>query len=106
MADGEPTIDVDQDLEARIVQVPGLHQRALEIATEIASIAQTSAPFDSGDYAGGIGAQATTGGARVFASDPNSAHVEFGVPTQGQPAHWTLRAAAEAAGYTFRKGRG
>jgi len=76
---------------------------AMDAARKVAAIAQSNAPRESGDYAGGIEVQETPHGARVFASDPKSAFIEFGVPGRNQPARWILRNAAIAAGLKFTK---
>ena len=76
----------------------------MSAAEKIAGIAKSSAPVGvTGNYSAGIKAEKTKRGARVFASARESAFVEFGVPSQGQPAQFILRRAAEAAGFKFRK---
>jgi hypothetical protein len=99
-------VDLSPDLEANVEKLPELITNAVEAADKIAAIAISSAPVVSGDYAAGISVEKTKRGARVFASTRDSAFVEFGVPSQGQSAHFTLRRAAEAAGFKFtKKGR-
>ncbi|TFB96527.1 MULTISPECIES: hypothetical protein [unclassified Cryobacterium] len=73
------------------------------VATQIASVARSNAPESSGDYGASIVAEKTKGGARVYSSSDHAAHVEFGVPSQGQAAHFTFRRAADALGLTFKK---
>lgn len=96
-------IAIDGDVDIKALDAPGLQDSAMEMAKRIASIAQSTAPVESGDYAGSIVAEKTKHGARVFAGDYKSAWIEFGIPSQGKPAHFNLRRAVEAAGYGFRK---
>lgn len=97
----EPNPNIDE--EARGLSIVGAS--AEEAAEKIAAIARSDAPHETGEYAAGIVVQKTKTGARVFASDYKSAWIEFGVPSQGQPARFVLRRAVEAAGFKFKKGR-
>lgn len=96
-------VDIDGDVDERVSGMVEVTDTAFEVATKVADIARSTAPVDSGDYAAGIIVQKHRSGARVLAQDPNSAHVEFGVPGRNQPATWNLREAAEAAGLKFKK---
>ena len=99
-------VDLIADIDAEVAKVPELIVDAFEGAKKIAEAAKALAPVGlTGDYSAGITAQKTKQGARVFASARESAFVEFGVPAHGQPAHFTLRRAAEAVGFKFRKGK-
>lgn len=99
----EFTVHIDDDLDAKVEDAEGLKDAALQMAERIADIARSTAPVLSGAYAAGIDVQETKYGARVYSSDPKSAWIEFGVPSQGKPAHFNLRRAVDAAGYKFRK---
>jgi hypothetical protein len=96
-------LELDPDIDEKVAKVPELLTNSKEAAEQIADIARGTAPVKSGAYVDGIEVQETKSGARVFASDYKSAWIEFGVPSQGQPAHFNLRKAAESAGYEFRK---
>ncbi len=102
MAEGF-NIQVDGDIDVRALGAEGLQDKAMEMANRIVDIAHGTAPVESGDYAASIVAEKTKHGARVYAGDYKSAWIEFGVPSQGQPARFNLRRAVEAAGYSFRK---
>ncbi len=94
----------DAELERAIAQFPELKEAALSAADKIASIARANGPVGaSHDYVDGIDVEETKTGARVVASAPVSAFVEFGVPTYGQPARFNLRQAVVTAGYKFTK---
>jgi hypothetical protein len=86
-----------------VKKLPVVMVSAHDAAEKIAQVARDTAPVLTGAYQAGIVVQDTKGGARVFASDYKSAWVEFGIPSRGQAAHFTLRRAAEVAGYTFKK---
>ena len=105
-SEGNLQIDIDDDVDKRAAMEPVVKETALEAAERVATIARETAPQLTGNYASGIGVQPIKTGARVFASDYKSAWIEFGVPSRGQPAHWILRRAAEAAGLKFRKRKG
>jgi hypothetical protein len=99
-------LDLAPDLDKNVERVPELITNAYDAAEKIAGIAVSIAPVGAtGDYVAGITVEKTKRGARVLAAARESAFVEFGVPSQGQPAHFTLRRAAEAAGFKFRKGK-
>lgn len=76
-----------------------------EVAEAIVEHAKTLAPHDTGDYRDGIEADAGIDGevavGRVNANDWKSGLLEFG--TENEPAHATLRRAAEAEGLTVQK---
>ncbi|MFF1633971.1 hypothetical protein [Leifsonia sp. NPDC058248] len=95
-------LDLIPDLDMKVGKLPEVIASAEPIARKIAEIARSTAPFESGDYQDGIEVQTTKHGARVLASDPKSAWIEFGVPSRGIPAKWNLRRAAEALGLKFR----
>jgi hypothetical protein len=94
------------DLDEKVAHMPEVVDAGFEAATKIADAARALAPVLSGDYEAGIEVQKTKSGARVLASSADSAFVEFGVPSQGQRAHFTLRRAVEAAGFKFKKRKG
>jgi hypothetical protein len=96
-------LELEPDLDEKVAKVPELLTDSKAAAEQIADIARGTAPVVSGEYVDGIEVQETKSGARVFASAPVSAFVEFGVPSQGQVAHFNLRKAAESAGYEFKK---
>lgn len=96
-------VTVDGDIDLKALDAPELQAQAIEMANKIAAIARSTAPVESGDYQGSIVVEKTKHGARVYAGDYKSAWIEFGVPSQGKPAHFNLRRAVEAAGYGFRK---
>lgn len=96
----EPNPNIDEE----VGKLPAIATSSMEAAEKIADIARHTAPVESGDYEAGIIVQKTKTGARVFASDYKSAWIEFGVPSEGQPARFNLRRAVEAAGYRFKKG--
>lgn len=98
-------IKLDPDLNNKIVHLPEIETAALAIAEKIADAARANAPVDSGRYSAGISVQKTKTGARVFASDQKSAWIEFGIPSQGKPAQFILRKAAQASGFKFKKRR-
>jgi hypothetical protein len=105
-SEGDLSIDIDDDIDERVAEEKVVKETAFDIAERVAAIARETAPHMSGDYAAGIEAQVTKTGARVYADDYKSAWIEFGIPSRGQPAHWILRRAAEAAGLKFKKKRG
>ena len=113
LTEGDVQIDIDDDVDEKVLRVPEVRVETQVVAEKIADIARQSAPHESGDYAAGIVVQASNSRSllsyanfRVFASDFKSAWIEFGIPSRGQPAHWILRRAAEAAGMKFRKRKG
>lgn len=71
-------------------------------ADQIADVAKANAPVDTGAYQKGIGAELRPGGAAVVTKDQKSSWIEFGIPGRGIPARWTLRNAAEQAGYKLK----
>lgn len=97
------TITLNGNVEEEIAFVPEMQTICLKVANEIADIARTTAPVVSSGYVDGITVQKTEHYARVLATADDSAFVEFGVPSQGQAAHFTLRRAVDAAGYKFGK---
>ena len=105
MAD-DVTVDLVPDLDEKVGHLPEVKTASMETARKVAQIARENAPRETGAYADGILVQETKSGARVFASDPKSAWIEFGVPGRNQPARWVLRRAAEAAGLKFVKRKG
>lgn len=92
-----------EGFEEEVGKLPEIDTSAREAAEKIAAMAQDMAPVVSGDYKAGIIVQKTKSGYRVFASDPKSAWIEFGVPSDNEPAKFVLRRATEAAGYSFAK---
>lgn len=101
--DDEPQFEPAPDLDEKVIELPLVGAKAVDVANHIAEVARDTAPEESGEYAEGIVVQKTKTGARVWASDFKSAWLEFGVPSRGVPARFILRRAVEAAGYTFRK---
>lgn len=100
-------LDLVPDLDRKVAELAEVKAVALPIAEKIADRARSTAPHESGDYEASIQAEATPGGARVFASDYKAAWIEFGVPSQGVPAKFNIRSAAESLGLKFRgKGGG
>ena len=109
------TITIHEDeLDRSLKNLPELGDSALAVAEKIAAVARATAPVGSGSYAAGITVQPFRGGARVFATDPKSAWVEFGVPGHldwGEtvdpiPATHNLRRAAESLGLSFKTHHG
>jgi hypothetical protein len=99
-------IELVPDLDKSVEKIPEVVTECMVGAERIAAIAvSTAAIGETGDYVAGIDTEKTKSGARVIARARESAFVEFGVPSQGQAAHFTLRRAAESAGYKFRKGK-
>ena len=99
-------IDLDPDLDAKIQDMIAKGDAPLAIAENIARTARANAPVLTGAYRDGITAKKTPHGAAVIASDEKSSWVEFGIPSQGQPAQFNLRRAVDATGYKFSKGHG
>jgi hypothetical protein len=104
--DEHVTIALDPDLEKEVAKLIAKGDDALKVAKAIAEVARSNAPHESGDYAAGIRAEKTKGGARVIAADYKSAWIEFGVPSRGIPAQFNLRRAVDAVGLKFRKRKG
>jgi len=102
----ELNINLTSTVEKDVCDLVAKTDTPMQMAEKVASAARASAPVVTGAYLAGIVVQKTPGGARVFASDPKSAFVEFGVPNRGQPAQFVLRHAADAVGLTFKKGKG
>lgn len=96
--------DMDPDIESKVEKDAEVVGMAMDVAEAIAAHARSTAPVGTGAYEGGIHAEKTAKGARVFSSDPKSAWIEFGAPSRGLPAHFNLRTAAKALGYKFKKG--
>ena len=94
-----------ENLEADVAKLIASGDDAFGIAEEIARVARSNAPKDSGDYVAGIQVQRTKFGARVFAEDHKSSWIEFGVPSRNIPAQYILRRAVDALGLKFRKGK-
>lgn len=103
MAADEIRFEPAPDLDEKVVQLPLVGAKAVDVAVHIAQVARDTAPEDSGDYVAGIVVQKTKTGARVWASNFKSAWLEFGAPSRGLPARFILRRAVESAGYTFKK---
>ena len=93
------------DLDDKVNKMIAEGGTPLQIAEQIAAAARANAPVLSGSYKAGISAMKTPHGARVIASDEKSSWVEFGIPSQNQPAQFNLRRAVDATGYKFKKGR-
>ena len=113
MASGreQESINLDLDLDDKVNKMIAEGDKPLEVAEKIAAAARANAPVgnpatdpNSGKYAAGISAMRTPHGARVVASDNKSSWVEFGIPSQNQPAQFNLRRAVDATGYKFKKG--
>ena len=102
----QESVDLDPDLDAKVNKMIAEGGAPLEVAEKIAAAARANAPVLSGAYRDGISAAKTPHGARVVASDEKSSWVEFGIPSQGQPATFNLRRAVDATGYKFKKGHG
>lgn len=98
-------IAIDPNLDQKVHEMPEIQVAATDVAERIATVARSTAPVQTGRYAAGIQVEDFKGGARVIATDQKSSWIEFGVPSQGQPARWTLRNAAASLGLKFRKGR-
>jgi len=98
-------IHLNADLEQRVAEMPTVLDSAMTAASGIADAARSDAPVATGAYQSSIVAEKTRKGARVFAADPKSAWIEFGIPGRGIPAHFNLRSAAKRLGFKFRKGR-
>lgn len=97
-------IDIDGDVDEKVADLSDVKMSAHDSAEKIADVARSTAPVgETGDYRDQIMVQDTKSGARVLASAPESAFVEFGVPSQGQPAQFNLRKAAVTAGFKFKK---
>lgn len=96
-------VELVSDIDDKVRKMPEVRASAKEVVDKIAGIARDDAPVASGDYRDGIVTQQTRNGWRVFASDPKSAWVEFGVPSHNQPPQFVLRRATESAGYKFQK---
>lgn len=92
------------DLDAKVAAMVAKGDKPIEIAQKIAAVARDNAPVVTGAYRDGITAQKTPHGAAVIASDEKSSWVEFGIPSQGQPAQFNLRRAVDATGAKFTKG--
>lgn len=89
--------------EEAVGKLPEIDTASKDAADEILAVAQEIGPVVSGAYVAGMFVQKTTSGYRVLASDPKSAWVEFGVPSDNEPAQFILRRATETAGYSFTK---
>lgn len=99
-------VEIDGDIDDRVLKLPEVHATAKEAANIIANAARDIAPVVTGDYKAGIVTQETKMGWRVLAADQKSAWVEFGVPADGEPAQFVLRRAVEASGFKFKKRSG
>jgi hypothetical protein len=99
-------IEVDEGIDEKVIHLPQIKTNSKKAAKDIAEYARSIAPRESGHYAEGIDVQETKSGYRVIASDQKSAWIEFGIPSHNQPARWTLRTAAAALGYKFKKSKG
>ncbi len=109
----QESVDLDPDLDAKVNEMIAKGDKPIEAAEKIAAAARANAPVgnpatdpNSGAYRDGIVAKKTPHGAVVIASDNKSSWVEFGIPSQGQPAQFNLRRAVDATGYKFSKGHG
>lgn len=96
------TVFPDQAIaEARRVSTP----QRVEIAHQIAGIAQGNAPVLTGAYRDGIGVEVNGDEVSVVDTDPDSVYKEFG--TSDTPAHAVLVEAAKQFGrYTGWQPRG
>ena len=111
----QESVDIDPDLDEKVNKMIAEGGKPLEVAEKIAAAARANAHVVTGAYAAGISAEKTPHGARVVASDEKSSWVEFGIPSQGQPATFNLRRAAfdggaksssrEMVAYTSKAGR-
>ena len=100
----QESVDLDPDLDAKVNKMIAEGGAPLEVAEKIAAAARANAPVLSGAYRDGISAAKTPHGARVVASDEKSSWVEFGIPSQNQPAQFNLRRAVDSLGLKFKKG--
>ena len=100
----QESVDLDPDLDAKVNKMIAEGGAPLEVAEKIAAAARANAPVVTGAYAAGISAAKTPHGARVVASDEKSSWVEFGIPSQNQPAQFNLRRAVDSLGLKFKKG--
>jgi hypothetical protein len=104
-------VTLDDDIDDKVERLPEIKTSSKKAANDIAEYARSIAPVGgpddehAGAYRDGIEVQETKTGHRVIATDQKSAWMEFGIPSQGQAAHWTLRTAAAALGYKFKKGK-
>ena len=99
-------VHIEPDIDEKLHKMPEIALTAMDTAQQIADVAIGIAPVLSGAYKSGITVQKTKTGARVFAADQKSSWIEFGIPSRGLPAHWTLRTAAASLGLKFKKGGG
>ena len=109
----QESVDLDPDLDEKVNKMIAEGGAPLEVAEKIAAAARANGPVGnpatdphSGAYVAGISAKKTPHGAVVIAADNKSSWVEFGIPSQGQPAQFNLRRAVDATGYKFKKGHG
>ena len=100
----QESVDLDPDLDNKVNEMIAKGDKPIEVAEQIAAAARANAPVLTGAYRDGITAKKTPHGAVVIASDNKSSWVEFGIPSQGQPATFNLRRAVDATGYKFKKG--
>ena len=100
-------LDLIPDLDLEVAKLVDKTDTALSACEKIAAAARSLAPRgDTGDYEAGIKVQKFRGGARVLASAPHSAFVEFGAPSAGIEAQFVLRRAVDSVGLKFRKRKG
>ena len=100
------TFEANPSINSELAEHPAVKSAALDAAQAIAAEAIRTAPVGETEaYKDGIRAQETKHGARVIASAPESAYIEFGVPAHGIPATFNLRRAAISLGYKFKKMR-
>jgi len=102
--EGRIQVHYSELFEAKAKRSGRVKRSCLEAAEAAANEARSIAPIDSGNYAASITAEKTDTGARVVASDPISAIIEFGAPGRNLPARWILRTGATLAGLKFKKG--
>ena len=99
-------IHVDPQIEVHLRRLSAVEEATMEVAKKIAERARDTAPVASGAYKASIKVEDFRGGARVIATDPKSAWIEFGAPARGVAARFVLRNAAASLGFKFKKGKG
>lgn len=93
------------ELEKLLHTHPSVSEATDAAAEAIAERARELAPVDSGAYRDSIVAQKPSpkGVARVAATDPKAAWIEFG--NSHEPARFVLRNAVSGLGLKFKKGK-
>lgn len=98
-------VNIDSNFELEASGYKGVVDECEGIAQQVADVARTTAPRNSGAYAASIAVEKFRSGARVVARVPYAGNIEFGSVGGSRSGRWIFYRAAQSLGLKFKKGR-